>query len=135
MILIPQYLYERIKSYALRDKSEEVCGIIGGVIIGGNKYIKEIYFLENTDHSAAHFSINPKEQLKAVRDMRTKGIVPLGCFHSHPAAGAYPSDEDKRLAYDKTASYMIISLANEATPVLRSFQINNKCIEEKISII
>ena len=35
-----------------------------------------------------------------------------------------PSEEDKRLAFDKSATYMILSLA-EAEPVLNAFHIEN----------
>lgn len=55
--------------------------------------------------------------------MRTEGLVPLGNWHSHPESPSRPSDEDKRLAYDKTASYMILSLMNRDEPVLNSFHI------------
>ena len=55
--------------------------------------------------------------------MRAEGLVPLGNWHSHPESPSRPSDEDKRLAYDKTASYMIFSLMNRDEPVLNSFHI------------
>jgi len=55
--------------------------------------------------------------------MRAEGLVPLGNWHSHPESPSRPSDEDKRLAYDKTASYMIRSLMNRDEPVLNSFHI------------
>lgn len=55
--------------------------------------------------------------------MRAEGLVPLGNWHSHPESPSRPSDEDKRLAYDKTASYMILSLMNKDEPVLNSFHI------------
>ena len=67
--------------------------------------------------------MNPKEQLAAIKDMRAEGLVPLGNWHSHPESPSRPSDEDKRLAYDKTASYMILSLMNKDEPVLNSFHI------------
>ena len=44
-------------------------------------------------------------------------------FRSHPESPSRPSDEDKRLAYDKTASYMILSLMDKDEPVLNSFHI------------
>jgi proteasome lid subunit RPN8/RPN11 len=47
----------------------------------------------------------------------------LGNFHSHPESPSRPSEEDKRLAYDKTASYMIVSLMDDSNPVLKSFHI------------
>ena len=80
--------------------------------------------------------MNPKDQLDAVKDMRAKGLVPLGNFHSHPESPSRPSEEDKRLAYDKEASYMIISLMDIENPVLKSFRIvENVSTEEEIKYI
>lgn len=80
--------------------------------------------------------MNPKDQLNAVKDMRAKGLVPLGNFHSHPESPSRPSEEDKRLAYDKDASYMIISLMDIENPVLKSFRIvDNVSTEEEIKYI
>lgn len=80
--------------------------------------------------------MNPKDQLNAVKDMRAKGYVPLGNFHSHPESPSRPSEEDKRLAYDKDASYMIISLMDIENPVLKSFRIvDNVSTEEEIKYI
>ena len=88
------------------------------------------------DHSNEHFTMNPKDQLNAVKDMRAKGLVPLGNFHSHPESPSRPSEEDKRLAYDKDASYMIISLMDIENPVLKSFRIvDNVSTEEEIKYI
>ena len=55
--------------------------------------------------------------------MRANGLVPLGNWHSHPESPSRPSEEDKRLAYDSTASYMILSLMDNENPVLNSFHI------------
>ena len=62
--------------------------------------------------------------------------MPLGNFHSHPESPSRPSEEDKRLAYDKEASYMIISLMDIENPVLKSFRIvDNVSTEEEIKSI
>lgn len=63
--------------------------------------------------------------------MRANGFVPLGNWHSHPESPSRPSDEDKRLAYDKTASYMILSLMNKDAPVLKSFTIDGNYAEQE----
>ena len=68
-------------------------------------------------------TMTDEEQLAAIKNMRAEGLVPLGNWHSHPESPSRPSDEDKRLAYDKTASYMILSLMNKDEPVLNSFHI------------
>ena len=54
----------------------------------------------------------------------------------HPESPSRPSEEDKRLAYDKDASYMIISLMDIENPVLKSFRIvDNVSTEEEIKYI
>ena len=123
MITFNKNDYDKILEYAKVNLPEEACGLIGGTIEDGNKYIKKVYLLTNIDHSNEHFSMDPKEQLAAVKDMRANGLVPLGNWHSHPESPSRPSEEDKRLAYDSTASYMILSLMDNENPVLNSFHI------------
>lgn len=131
MIRLPKRFYDEIVAVGRKGSPEEICGLIGGTETEGIKSVKDIYVLENIDHSREHFSMNPKDQLEAVKDMRKKGLVPLGNFHSHPESPSRPSDEDKRLAYDKNASYMILSLQDEKNPVLKSFRINGNISEEE----
>ncbi|MBQ9518798.1 MAG: M67 family metallopeptidase [Firmicutes bacterium] len=115
---------------------EEACGLIGGTEENGVREIKKVYVLENIDHSNEHFTMAPKDQLAAVKDMRANGLKPLGNFHSHPESPSRPSEEDKRLAYDKNASYMILSLMERNAPVLNSFHIEGDKVEkEKLEII
>lgn len=48
----------------------------------------------------------------------------IGNFHAHPESPSRPSEEDKRLAYDSSIEYMILSLQESENPVLRSFGID-----------
>ena len=123
-------LYDEIVQYAKEHLPEESCGLIAGEIDGDNKTIKKVYFLENTDHAEDHFTMNPKEQLEAVKDMRKNGYKPLGNWHSHPSSPSRPSVEDIKLAYDKGASYMIVSFLTKA-PVVNSFHIENDQYEKE----
>lgn len=135
MIKLSRSDYEKIIAHAESELPNEACGLIGGVIEGGDKIIKKVYLLTNTDHSNEHFSLDPKEQLAAIKDMRAEGIVPLGNWHSHPESPSRPSDEDKRLAYDSKASYMILSLMEREKPVLNSFHIEGVNSEKEELII
>ena len=123
-------LYDEIVQYAKEHLPEESCGLIAGEIDGDNKTIKKVYFLENTDHAEHHFTLNPKEQLEAVKDMRKNGYKPLGNWHSHPSSPSRPSVEDIKLAYDKGASYMIVSFLTKA-PVINSFHIEENQYEKE----
>lgn len=135
MIKLSKSDYEKILKHAESELPNEACGLIGGVTEGGDKLIKKVYLLTNTDHSNEHFSMDPKEQLAAIKDMRANGFVPLGNWHSHPESPSRPSDEDKRLAYDSKASYMILSLMNREEPVLNSFNISGTDSEKEQLVI
>ena len=123
MIRLPKSEYERLLNHAEKCLPEEACGLIGGRIDGENKIIEKVYLLTNIDHSNEHFTLDPREQLSAVKDMRLNGWTPLGNWHSHPESPSRPSQEDKRLAYDSHASYLILSLMERDNPVIRSFHI------------
>lgn len=120
--------YETIVTHAKAGLPNEACGLIGGRIEGETKIVEKVYLLTNVDGSREHFTIDPKEQLAAIKDMRTLDIVLLGNFHSHPETPSRPSEEDIRLAYDSHASYLILSLADKE-PVLKAFHIENGSVE------
>ena len=116
--------FEKIVSHARKELPDEACGLIGGIDReDGVREVQEVYLLTNIDHTNEHFSMDPKEQLSAVKDMREKGLKPLGNWHSHPETPSRPSEEDKRLAFDKRASYLILSLMDREHPVLNSFHV------------
>lgn len=134
MVIISKEDYEKIIAHAVSELPNEACGLIAGKIEGTDKIIEKVYLLTNIDKSNEHFSLDPKEQLAAVKDMRERGLSPLGNWHSHPESPSRPSEEDKRLAYDKTASYLILSLMDKQNPVLNSFHIEgvNAKLEELV---
>ena len=134
MIKLRKEDYEKIVAHAKKEAPVEACGLIAGKLDGEDKIIEKVYILTNTDHAEEHFTLDPKEQLIAVKDMRANGFVPLGNWHSHPVSPSRPSDEDKRLAYDSSASYMILSLMDEE-PVLNSFHIEGDTAEKEQLVI
>ncbi|MDF2934824.1 MAG: Mov34/MPN/PAD family protein [Paenibacillaceae bacterium] len=128
--------YDHILSHCLSGLPNEACGLLGGTVHGDEKTVEHVYLLTNTDQSPEHFSMEPKEQFAAIKDMRSKGLVLLGNFHSHPATPSRPSREDIRLAHDPVASYLILSLADRSQPVLKSFRIQNgDSAEEELVIL
>ena len=135
MIKLKNDDFKKMLHHAIAELPNEACGLIAGVKDGTDKVIKKVYLLTNTDHSNEHFSLDPREQLAAVKDMRANGFIPLGNWHSHPETPSRPSDEDKRLAYDKTASYMILSLMDRNNPVLNSFHIEGDRAEKEELVI
>ena len=130
MIKISKSEYQNILKYSARALPYEACGLVGGRIEGQDRIVEKVYNLTNVDHSQYHFSIDPQEQFEAIRDLRMRGMVPLGCWHSHPDTPAVPSKEDERLAYDTFASYLIMSLNEPETPVLSSYRLDERMVEK-----
>lgn len=135
MIKLTKSDFKKILAHAVKELPDEACGLIAGTVDGGDKKIKKVYLLTNIDHSNEHFSLDPKEQLEAIKDMRKNGFVPLGNWHSHPESPSRPSEEDKRLAFDSKASYMILSLMDRENSVLNSFKITGDTAEKEELII
>lgn len=135
MIKLTKSDFGKILAHAVKELPDEACGLIAGTVESGDKEIKKVYLLTNIDHSNEHFSLDPKEQLEAIKDMRKNGFVPLGNWHSHPESPSRPSEEDKRLAFDSKASYMILSLMDRENPVLNSFKITGDTAEKEELVI
>lgn len=130
MLTLSRELYGRMIAHAKAGLPNEACGLIAGLRAEGGATVCEIYLLRNTDQSPEHFSMDPEEQFAAISDMRKKGLVMLGNFHSHPSTPARPSAEDIRLAFDPSLSYLIISLKDNE-PCLKSFSIRKGAVTEE----
>lgn len=137
MLTIKKEDYEKILTHCKNGLPNEACGLIAGTKKGEEKSIEKVYLLTNIDASNEHFSMDPKEQLAAVKDMRANGYELLGNFHSHPESPSRPSEEDKRLAYDSKVNYLILSLMDLENPVFNAFQIdeNKEVTKEELNIV
>lgn len=125
MIIRMEYqLYDEMVEYAAKHLPEEACGLIAGTEGKEGREIKKVYFLENKDHSPEHFTLDPADQMAAIKDARALGYKVFGNWHSHPESPSRPSEEDIKLAYDSKSSYLILSLMAKY-PVLNSFHIEN----------
>ena len=135
MIYIKKEDYEEIIAYAKDGLPNEACGLLGGTVDGKDRRIEKVYYLTNIDASREHFSMDPKEQFEAVKDMRANGLSLIGNFHSHPESPSRPSEEDKRLAYDSSVRYLILSLMDMDAPVLNGFEIIDRTDVTKEEVV
>lgn len=118
--------YDILLTHCREGLPNESCGLLAGSVDGEIKIIEKVYLLTNIDVSNEHFSMDPKEQLAALKDARANGFQIIGNFHSHPESPSRPSEEDKRLAYDSTIEYLILSLLDRHNPVLKAFGIDRE---------
>ncbi|MCD8355083.1 MAG: M67 family metallopeptidase [Clostridia bacterium] len=131
MISMTKGQLEQFTEHAKRCLPEEACALLLGEYDENGKIVREVYITENVDHTNEHFTITPQEQLKAVRYARKQGWCILGNIHSHPETPSRPSEEDKRLAVDPKASYLIVSLMDAENPVCKAFHVENLVSEQE----
>lgn len=128
---IKKSILEQIIKHTQEGAPIEMCGYLAGK----NGAITKHYKMTNVDNSEEHFAFDPKEQFQAVKDARANGLELSAVYHSHPASPARPSQEDIRLAYDPSISYVIVSLAGKQ-PDVRSFKIKDAQVtREDIEIV
>ena len=130
MLKINRDVYEKMVEHSLAEMPLEACGYLG--LKDGA--ITTCYKMTNTDSAGDHFTMDPKEQFAVTKESRNKGEKLAVVYHSHPESPSRPSEEDKKLAYDSSVSYVIISLADKE-PVVKSFLIKDGDVtEEEIHI-
>jgi len=121
---IPREIFERILEQARAEAPIEACGILAG----SDGRVEKLYTMRNADQSRYHCMMEPKEQFAVVKDLRAAGLKMLAVYHSHPETPARPSEEDVRLALTPDVVYVIVSLRNADTPVVKGFLINDHTI-------
>ncbi len=126
MFILERRHFNDILNHSSNGLPNESCGLLGGIIDGDKKIVQKVYPLKNIDGSPEHFSMDTQEQFKVISDIRKNRWQLLANFHSHPSSPARPSEEDIRLAFDPGISYLILSLENCKSPVLKSFIIVDK---------
>ena len=125
-ITLPQSIHRALLAQARAAAPIEACAILAGRDGHGQAFFP----MTNTDASADHFMMDPREQFAVVKAMRAAGQQILAIHHSHSATPAWPSAEDIRLAVTPGVIYTILSLAKPDAPCLKGFSIEGGVVSE-----
>ena len=132
MLRIERRFYDEMIAHALEDDSIECCGVLAG----SDGSFHKLYRMTNVENSPYRFSWDPKELLKVWNEMEDNDWEHRGVYHSHTHSQAYPSATDVRLAAWPDAYYIIVSLEDKESPVVRAFQIVDGAIsEEELQVV
>lgn len=125
-------LTKEITEQALREFPNECCGLIAaadGVPV-------KVFPMKNADASPVTYRLEGKEQLRVFDELDEQGWELWAIYHSHTHSEAYPSETDVDLAFYPDARYILVSLADRANPVTRSFFIREGDVtEEELTIV
>ena len=114
MLYLSKKQADELIEHSKRESPNEVCGIR----TGKEGKTEKLYQMTNTDKSSKTFFMDPKEQLKVMKEIRALGLEMVGIYHSHIETEAYPSAHDVELAYYPEASYVIVSIKDKDNPSL-----------------
>lgn len=125
---VTQELLDEVVAHARDDLPNECCGMIGGA----EDRAATVYRARNAFESPLRFDVHPSDLFRIVeREMPAAGEELLAIYHSHPNSEAYPSQTDVNLAEGwPDPLWVICSLADPETPVVRAFSIRDGGVEE-----
>lgn len=133
MILEQQYLDHMIE-HALDDNPNECCGILAGK---DGRCVKA-YRGVNSEASPYRYNLDADDLFRIYREIDRNDQDILAIYHSHTFSEAYPSQTDISLAFYPDAYYILVSLADPASPVVRAFRIDREArevTEEPIEVV
>lgn len=150
---IPRPRYDELLRHAERVFPEECCGFLVGTAAGLARVVpvtnaaermrreRPEVFTRDAEHG---YVMDPKEQLRAMREAESAGQEIRGIYHSHVEVGAYFSAEDEaRAAPDgeplfPDAVYVVVDVRKDGARGARAFawDARAKCFsEEPIEIV
>jgi proteasome lid subunit RPN8/RPN11 len=127
MLEIDRVVLDEMVEHGLAVFPNEACGLLAGKEGRPVKF----FAMTNKDASPVSYRLDPKEQLRVFHEIDDEGWELLGIFHTHTHSEAYPSDTDLRQAFYPEASYLVMSLSDRASPVLRAFRIEDERVAEE----
>lgn len=124
---IRQELVDEIIEHAREELPNECCGLVGG----SDGEARSVHRVANAAASPLRFQMDPQGQYDAWKAIEDAGEDLVAIYHSHTETEAYPSQTDvnESVAWPEQL-YLIVSLADEASPDLRGFWLRDGKIEE-----
>ena len=140
MLYLAAAARELIVAHALGGFPDEACGLLGGTATGeldaaGLPVARVEAFVATRNHDASSrtYSIGPEGWAAAEAVFDPAGWWSVGVAHSHTHSEAWPSPTDVDKADNPLLEgwhYVIVSL-RDATPVLRSFILDGRQVQEE----
>ena len=127
----------RIVAHCLAGMPDEACGLLLGP---ADRYgvptgeVAEVWPCRNADASARTYTIDAKDQLRAMRHADDHGLEIVGVWHSHTHTDAYPSRTDVKQAVDPNWMYVLVGFRH-GDPDLRCYRIADATVHDLAIVI
>lgn len=117
--------------HARTEAPNECCGLLAGK----DGKVLQLYRCDSAEKSPYRYYVDPKDQIRVMREIDRNGWDLIGIYHSHTHTEAYPSKTDVELAFFPEALYFIVSVEKPEVPVIRAFWIANGAIKEEKVVV
>lgn len=131
MVALPKRFADEIVDHARAEVPNECCGLLAGK----DGTVVHLYRCDSAEKSPYRYYLDPKDQIRIMRELDDKGWELMGIYHSHTHSEAYPSKTDVELAFYPEALYFIVSLEKPEAPVIRAFRIIDGGIAEEEVVV
>ena len=113
-------------AHARAEAPKEACGLLAGRDAAATRLIR----CANVHPTpVTRYAIDPREQLRAFREMEANGEDLVAIYHSHPISQPYPSPTDRAEAHYPDAFYVLVSLRDDP-PEVRAFRVREGWVRE-----
>ncbi|MEE9153546.1 MAG: M67 family metallopeptidase [candidate division NC10 bacterium] len=131
MFKLARRFAEEMIDHARTEIPNECCGLLAGK----DGIILQLYRCDSAEKSPFRYYVDPKDQIRIMRELDQKEWDLIGIYHSHTHTEAYPSKTDLELAFYPEALYFIVSLQKADAPVIRAFRIVDGEIGEEEVVV
>jgi proteasome lid subunit RPN8/RPN11 len=129
---LPRTLVNQMLAHAQQNPEQEICGLISQAANQNKRYIR----IDNrASDTSRRFTMDEKQLVDTMRELREHGEQLLAIVHSHPHGAAQASKLDVEQAQYPDAYYLIISLNTRGVLEMRAFRISDGSASEvKVTI-
>ncbi len=127
MLRIERAVRDEMVAHARADHPDEACGLVAGIDGRPTRVIR----MTNIARSPTFYEMDPREQLRAFREMDDRDEDLLVIYHSHTATEAYPSRTDISIAGYPDAHYVLLSTRDPEVDEVRSYRIVDGLVTEE----
>lgn len=108
---MPRAMYEVLVAHLAASLPNEGCGLVAGVYDGETEIASRFYPGTNIDRSPVRYTMEPREVIDALREIRKQEWHLAAIVHSHPRTRPSPSRTDLAEAYYPDSRLIIVSFA------------------------
>ena len=109
-LFIPPEALAQIEREARGAFPSECCGLLEGVCADDMLRILAAHPTRNLSLEPDRFEIDPRDQIRLMRELRGTGREVVGCYHSHPNGREEPSPRDLQSAAEPGFVWLIAAV-------------------------